>query len=222
MNKIQRYYIFLWDRNKHPKHGSTSWETRSNCPKSCPMVIDFGFSVLKMTVSSSPCPLSFMRVRVSARTCRTLVFPAKGSPTSMKLKEKKYYNAKSCFRHFLQDMLNAKSDIRAWRKWNWNSAYPCLTIIISYVWIIFCKKTCVGCTLWFLQHSSAVSRNSCQGHRKEKKLIIIYMITLIIAQVLELGEKRPDSQPPEGKCLGTNHWWFHWTAEYHGRETLAH
>lgn len=41
---------------------------------------------------------------------------------------------------------------------------------------------------------------------RKKKLIIIYMITLIIAQVLELGEKRPDSQPPEGKCLGTNHW----------------
>lgn len=63
----------------------TSWETRSNCPKSCPIVMDFGFNVLKMTFSSPSCPFSFIRVRVSAKTCNTFVFPAKGSPTSINL-----------------------------------------------------------------------------------------------------------------------------------------
>lgn len=60
-----------------------------------------------------------------------------------------------------------KQNIIIWQRWNLNTTYPCRTIIISYVWIIFCKKTCVGCKLWFLQHSSAASRNSCQEYETQ-------------------------------------------------------
>lgn len=70
---------------------STLCDTGSNCPKSCPIVIDFGFNVLKMTFSLSVWPLLFKRVIVSARTCNTFVFPANGSPTSMNLVHKKVH-----------------------------------------------------------------------------------------------------------------------------------
>lgn len=76
----------------------TLCETGSNCPNSCPIVIDFGFNVRKMTFSLSVCPLLFKRVIVSARTCKTFVFPAKGSPTSMNLLQKKIHpNVKNVF-----------------------------------------------------------------------------------------------------------------------------
>lgn len=51
----------------------------------------------------------------------------------------------------------------------WHSSkttYPCLTIIISYVWIILFKKNSVGCTLWILQHISAASKNACPGSKQ--------------------------------------------------------
>lgn len=79
------HLMWSFQKNNMSHSSFTLCETGSNCPKSCPIVIDFGFKVLKMTFSLSVCPLLFMRVIVSARTCKTLVFPAKGSPTSIKL-----------------------------------------------------------------------------------------------------------------------------------------
>lgn len=89
--KEKKHHSFhkTWNKISRKKlMKSTSWETWSNCPKSCPMVMDLGLRVLKMTFSSPPWPLSLIRVRVSASTWRTLVFPANGSPTSMNLKSK--------------------------------------------------------------------------------------------------------------------------------------
>lgn len=99
----------------------TSWDTGSNWPKSCPMVIAFGLITLVQTwkgkawcyidvqnpmriihkrkisarlflslfitlfIFSSPYPLSVIRVSVWAKTFNTLVLPAKGSPTNIKL-----------------------------------------------------------------------------------------------------------------------------------------
>ena len=126
----RRITPILWkpENQEDPRHRpTTSWETGSNCPKSCPMVMAFGFTVLKMTFSSSLHPLSFKRVRVSASTCSTLVFPEKGSPTSMNLKYKKR-------NLFMQKCVSETCSVQCQKfgtVTKWNITYPCLTIIIS-------------------------------------------------------------------------------------------
>ena len=74
-----QFYSIWW------KDEPTSCDTGSNWPKSWPMVTALGLTVLRMTFSSSFRPLSFRMVSASARTWRTWVLPAKGSPTNMNL-----------------------------------------------------------------------------------------------------------------------------------------
>lgn len=103
----------------------------------------------------------------------------------------------------------------------WHSSkttYPCLTIIISYVWIILFKKNSVGCTLWVLQHWPAASKNACPGSKHYGMVKHtsnckngIHLLRLMNRSNTKHAVQyiSPYSRLEGGRFLGTDHWWFH-------------